>query len=476
MSIRVLIVNPPAVGDLKCVREGRCEQRVSSFQYLMVPISLPSTAAVLREGGHDVDVVDCIADEIGIEGLLDIVRDRAPGLVLFNISTVTFDGDAAVARAVRDASNAHLTAIGVHVTTRPDDALATGGWHSVIRREPEMTALALADALDAGAALAGVEGLSFASADGDVTHNADRPWIEDLDALPFPARDLLHNDRYLSPASDKTQTLVITGRGCPHACIYCTAHCYYGSRVRTRSAGSIVDEIQECIERDGIEVITMWADTFTMDRDQVLAVCDEMLRRGLRVEWMCNSRVDTVDAEMLRRMAAAGCSTMSYGVESGVQEILDGIRKGTTLSQVREAFRLTREAGIESAAHVILGLPGEAPDTIAATERFVREIQPDYVQFYCAVPFPGTEYYDLAQRAGWLVTDDWSRFEINQAIVSTPELSASELDAARKRAYRRFYMRPGYMLERLKAAGSARGAYDLARRGLDFMRDWVGTR
>lgn len=474
--MKVLIVNPPGAGDMKCVREGRCEQRLSSFQYLMVPISLPSTAAVLREGGHDVALIDCIADDVTLPTLLDHVADEQPELLLVNVSTVTFAGDAEVGREIKAAfPNTHLSAIGVHVSTRPDEALETRAWDSVIRREPEATALVLADALAADAPLSVVDGLSFRHS-GGIVHNPDRPFIEDLDALPFPARDLLHNEKYLAPASDKTQTLVITGRGCPHACIYCTAHCYYGSRVRTRSAVGIVDEMEECVRDHGVQVITMWADTFTMDRGQVVAVCDEIERRGLVVEWMCNSRVDTVDPELLRRMARAGCTTMSYGVESGVQSILDTIRKGTTLEQVRDALRWTREAGIESAAHVIFGLPGESPATIATTERFVREIAPDYVQFYCAVPFPGTRFWQMAQDNGWLSTRDWSSFEINQAVVSTPTLSAEGLAEARRRAYRRFYLRPRYVAGKLAAAGSPGAAAALARRGLDFMRDWVGAR
>jgi hypothetical protein len=136
---------------------------------------------------------------------------------------------------------------------------------------------------------------------------------------------------------------------------------------------------------------------------------------------------------------------MSYGVESGVQEILDNIKKRTTVEQIRQAFEWTREAGIESMAHIVLGLPGESPETIEATKQLIHEIQPDYVQFYGAIPFPGTEFYRMAMEEGWLITDDWSRFEINQAIVSTPQLSAEQLEEARKTAFNKFYLQPSYM-------------------------------
>ena len=470
--MRALIVNPPAVDGVGFVREGRCEQRTASFQYLMVPISLPSTAAVLREAGHDVGLIDCIADEIGVTELGERIRAFEPDLVLFSFSTVTFDSDAQVTRELRPLTPAHFTAIGVHVTTLAEESLASSALDSIVRREPEYTARALADALDAGTPLDEVLGLSWRDGEA-IVHNEDRPFIEDLDALPFPARDLLHNERYVAPLTDKPQTLVVTSRGCPFSCIYCTAHCYYGRTPRMRSAVNVVDEIEDVRTRLGIREITMWSDTFTFDERFVLEVCDEIERRELDINWMCNSRVDTVNLEMLKRMKRAGCSVMSYGVESGVQEILDNIKKGTTVEKIARAFAWTREAGIESMAHIILGLPGETPETIEATKRFVRRIRPDYVQFYCAVPFPGTQFYAMARDKGWLITSEWSRFEINQAIISTEDLTAEQLDTERQRAFRGFYLRPTYIAAKLGRIKSLEDARRLVRGGIDFLKAWV---
>ena len=470
--MKILIINPPAIDGIGFVREGRCEQRTASFQYLMVPISLPSIAAVVREGGHDVRIIDCIAEETDVDGLAAIFKEYQPDLALFNFSTVTFYGDSEVTHTLREISDAHFTAIGVHVTTMAQDTLERSALDSIVRREPEMTALALADALQADNPLSGVEGITFRSEEGIIA-NPDRPLVEDLDSLPFPARDLIKNELYVAPLSDKPQTLVVTSRGCPYACVYCTAHRYYGKRPRMRSATNIVDEIQECVERYGITEITMWSDTFTIDRETVLAVCDEIERRDLSFNWMCNSRVDTVDLEMLKRMKQTGCMVMSYGVESGVQEILDNIKKGTTIEQIRQAFLWTREAGIESMAHIVLGLPGESLETIEATKKLVRQIKPDYVQFYAAVPFPGTEFYRMAREEGWLITNDWSRFEINQAIISTPLLSAEQLEAARKEAFNKFYLRPSYMWQKATEIRSFEDARRLFRGGIDFLRSWV---
>ncbi len=470
--MRVLIVNPPPYAGKKFIREGRCEQRLSSFQYVMVPISLPSIAAVLREAGHEVKLVDCVAQDSSLDDLIDLASTFRPGLVLFNFSTVTYEGDKETVKVLRGVSQAHFTAIGVHVTTLPEVTLKETSLDSVVRGEPEETVLALAEALEAKSSLGEVRGLSFKDG-GEVINNPPREFIKDLDSLPFPARDLLDNEKYTMPISNRPYTLIITSRGCPHSCIFCTAHCYYGKKLRKRSATNIVDEMEEVKEKYGIEDITMWSDTFTLDRQFVLDVCDEIEKRGLKVNWMCNSRVDTVDFEMLSRMAETGCTVMSYGVESGVQEILDRAKKRTTVEQIKDAFKWTKAAGIESIAHVILGLPGETPQTIKKTVALVNQIQPDYAQYYCAIPFPGTELYKVAVKEGWLVTKDWSKFEINQAIISTPELSAEELGRARQAALRQFYLHPSYMWKRLRDAKSFREVVNLALEGFDFLKSWV---
>lgn len=472
--MRVLIVNPPAVGETKFVREGRCEQRLSSFQYVMLPVSLPSTAAVLRKGGHEVKIIDCIAGDVNQEELEKKAPEFDPGMVIFNFSTVTFEGDARCAERLRALSAAHFTAIGVHVTVLPEPNLNVTTLDSVIRGEPEITALALADALQGGKPLSDVCGISFKEG-GRIVYNADREFYPDLDTLPFPARDLLENEKYTMPISNKPYTLIVTSRGCPHDCIFCTAHCYYGKKLRKRSAGNIVDEMQEVKEKYGINDVTMWSDTFTVDKSFVYEVCDEIEKRGLKINWMCNSRVDCVYPNMLKRMAETGCTVMSYGVESGVQEILDAIKKRITVDQIRDAFRWTREAKIETIAHVIFGLPGETPESINKTTSFIRSIRPDYVQFYCAIPFPGTAFYEMAVERGWLTTKDWSKFEINQAIINTPELTDGELKKAREGAYRDFYLRPSYVLTRLSKSRSAGEAVNLFREGIDFLKSWVAS-
>lgn len=472
--MRIAIVNPPPAEEdgIKFIREGRCEQRLSSFQYVMVPISLPSIAALLLAKRYEVKIWDCMAENISPKKVTkDLVR-YAPELVIFNISTATFNNDIEFIAALKKSLSCHFTAIGAHASATPKETLKASQLDSVIRREPELTSLALAEAIKTKKTLAGVLGISYREG-RKIINNPDRPFCQDLDSLPFPARGLLKNQKYTLPVVNQPYTLLVPSRGCPHSCVFCTASLYYGKKVRFRSVKSVMDELKEIVGRDKIKFVTMWSDTFTIKKDFVVSLCQKIIESKLDFKWMCNSRVDTIDPEMLRWVNKAGCIGISYGVESGNQTILNNVKKNITLDQIKDAFRWTREAGMETLAHVIFGLPGETQATINETIDFVIKLEPDYAQFYCAIPFPGTEFYQQAQKQNWLTTNDWSKFEINQAILDTPLLSVDQLKSARIKAYRKFYLRPAYIVQRF---GKIRNLYDFAltlRQGLSFIEQWV---
>lgn len=473
VPLRVAIVNPPSLDGVKFIREGRCEQRLSSFQYVMVPISLPSIAGLLLSKGYNVKIWDCMADNISARSLARALFDYNPQLIIFNISTPTVASDLEfISKLKRVLPKSHLTAIGTHVTAAPEEVLKESGLDSVIRREPELTSLKLAEVIKTGGKLKTVLGLSFRR-HKTIIRNSNRPFCQNLDALPFPARHLLNNQKYTLPIVNQPYTLLVPSRGCPHQCIYCTARVYYGSKVRFRSVKSVMAELEEIVNQHKIEFVTMWSDTFTINQDFVTKLCQAIIKSGLGFSWMCNARVDTISPEMLKLMHQAGCMGISYGVESGNQTILDNIKKGITLEQINQAFRWTRQAGIEALAHVIFGLPGETKETIQQTVAFVINLKPDYAQFYCAIPFPGTELYQKAKEQNWLTTEDWSKFEINQAILNTPLLTAAELDQARVGAYKKFYLRIPYILGRLAKIKNTRDLVLTTKQGVSFINQWV---
>ena len=242
-----------------------------------------------------------------------------------------------------------------------------------------------------------------------------RQFIEDLDTLPLPARHLLPLSRYQAlgyPIS------IITSRGCPYSCIFCQGRRMVGSEGPPASASLVVDEIEQILSY-GINRINVADDLFASDTGKVKEVCDEIQRRGLSFTWSAFARVNTVDRETLQMMRETGCDSVSFGVESGNPEMLKRVRKQITLDQVRKAVRLCNEAGMLAHTSFVVGLPGETPETLEETKRFASSLGSLYGYHFLA-PFPGTtvreevDQYDLE-----ILTDDWSRYDANSAIVRT---------------------------------------------------------
>lgn len=470
--MRVLLFNPPGPDGQGYIREGRCEQRLSSYMYRMLPVSLPSIAGLLRAEGHQVRILDAVGPRVPAESIPHEIRKFDPELVVMTVSTPTYNSDVDVVAQLAGWTSAHLTAIGVHVTATAAETLQASRLHSVVRGEPEWTVAHLAACLSDGGDLGAVAGISYRR-DGAVHHNADRGFEGDIDELPPPARDLLHEEDYFLPIMNRPYTLVVPSRGCPHHCTYCTAPMYYGKRLRQRTPARVVDEIESIVRRGVVNDFVMWSDTFTLDKRFVLEMCRELSDRRLGVRWMCNSRVDSIDVEMAEAMSAAGCTGISFGMESGVQQILDNVRKGTTVEQGRVAIRTVKGAGIQTLAHFILGLPGETPATIRETIEYAKDVDPDWAQFYTATPLPGTPFMEQAKREGSLpLVTDWSKHELNVPLVSTPALSAEQLARGRARAYVEFYARPR-VARRVVKQVKREHLGTLASQVLTFARSWV---
>ncbi|APR79820.1 Radical SAM domain protein [Minicystis rosea] len=470
--MRVLIYNPPGPEGRGYIREGRCEQRLSSYAYRMLPVSLPSIAGLLRAEGHQVRILDAVGPRVTVASLPREVRKFDPELVVVAVSTPTYPSDVRAVAELATWTKAHLTAIGVHVTATPEETLRGSRLHSVVRGEPEWTVADLVARLSDGGDLSSIPGLTFRNGDA-IVHNADRAFEPDLDALPPPARDLLPEEDYFLPIFNRPYTLVVPTRGCPHHCTYCTAPLYYGKKLRRRTPEKVVDEIESILRRGTVRDIVMWSDTFTLDRAFVVDVCREIVRRKLDFNWMSNSRVDSIDADLAAIMRDAGCNGIAFGIESGVQEILDRVRKGTTVEQGRVAIANVKAAGISTLGHFILGLPGETPETIRRTIDYAKEIDPDWAQFYAATPLPGTTFREQAVKSGSLpIATSWDRHELNTPIISTPELSADELQRWRKRAYLEFYLRPR-VARRVARRVEPRHIWTLARQAGTFVRSWV---
>jgi radical SAM superfamily enzyme YgiQ (UPF0313 family) len=263
-------------------------------------------------------------------------------------------------------------------------------------------------------------------------------------------------DNYTLPFSGRRFVMVMSSRGCPFDCTFCVAQSYYGKKLRQRSSGRIVDEIEYIMKNLKISDFFFWSESFTIIKRNIHELCDEISGRGLKIRWVCNSRVDNVDAELLIKMKRAGCWMISYGLESGDQEILDRALKKVKLEEVERAVALTRKIGFQIAGHFVLGLPGENEETLQKTAKLAKKLDLDYAQFYCAAPWPGSRLYDLAKKEGWLNTDDWNRYEQSQSVLDYPQISARRIMERRDRMVRDFYLRPKIIWKTLKKISSTK--------------------
>jgi radical SAM superfamily enzyme YgiQ (UPF0313 family) len=446
--MKTLIINPPCEAGFD--RSGRWPAKAIGGT-VIEPLFLAYTAAVLEKQGLPVELIDCRPSYISTEMLLEKF-DKNVILAVIQTATVSINQDLETAKKIKNKfPKTKIALVGSHVSVLDQEILENNQYIDFIAREEyEYTIRDLARALIDKTDLDNILGMTFRK-NKEIVRNQNRPYIEDLDELPFPARHFLPLDKYFEPIFRSKRTLRLTGsRGCPFHCTFCLwTQTMFGRKARFRNPKKIVDEIEHLINIHQAKELYFEDDTFTLIPKQAIEVCNEILRRRIRIPWSCMSRVDTVNEEMLKRMKEAGCFMIRFGVESSSQEILNRVKKGTTIEQVVKAFKMTKKSGIEFHAAYTFGLPGETKETLEQTIKFAVRLNSEYAQFAIAMPFPGTELYQEAEKNGWLKANDWSDFEATEnSVLEYPNLKAQEIVQAVKKAYRKFYFRPSYILKR----------------------------
>ena len=448
--MRVLLLNPVTRDGTRSLRVGRCQGKV--IVGIWPAVEYGTLAPLIAAAGHEVALLD--ANHLGLS-CADMLRralDFAPDVVFLLSITATLDDDRALAdRIVASAPGARVVFWGTHATARPGDYLDRQG-HLLIRREPDLTAVALLAALEDGAArFEDVSGVGWH--DGDALRLApDRAFVADLDELPMADHGLMRTGEHLATDTRRPFALIKTSRGCPQRCTFCTARTFHGSRWRPRSPEAIVEEIRHVVRSTGVRDVFLQSDVFSQRRAWTAALAEGIARAELGVTWFCNSRVDTVDAPLLALMKRSGCRLVAFGVESGADRVLEAVHKGATRAQAERALAACRRVGLPSLTYWVFGLPGETEETIGQTIDFIDAARPDYAHFYSPTPLPGTDLYtelgvDARVRAGQI---DWSDFfqGVSSAFV-TPTISAAEVERAITTAYRRFYADPRRLLREL---------------------------
>lgn len=445
--MRVLLVNP--------------SYPFEEFPRLLV--TLPYLASALRAEGHEVEILDLLLARTTpekIERRMERFRPQLVGITSVTLNHHIANGIAEVARKCDE--RVPVVMGGPHVSFEIEGSFADLPALDFIGiGEGEHTVVELARALEGRMDLRDVRGLALRDrASGRIERTPARPLEDDLDELPAPARDLVPLARYLAFDSHAS---VVTSRGCPYECIFCSAPAWTGRKVRYRDPALCVDEIEE-LAALGFNEITIEDDLFTLYRKHFLAVCGELVRRNTGIRWNAFSRVDTITPEIVETMAKAGCQAICFGVESGNQEMLDLVKKKSDLARVREAMRMTQAVGISALASFIIGLPGETAETLRKTVEFAESLKDEFGSlygFHVLAPFPGTEVRERAEHYGLeILNSDWQQYDANHVVTRTGGADVAALQAVADE-YEQAIEGYRYHQDRLHAQGRLEG-YELA--------------
>jgi anaerobic magnesium-protoporphyrin IX monomethyl ester cyclase len=499
-TVDILLVNPPAPDGGIWIRSQHRVGRRSRENMIWPQVSLATMAACLYPD-YKVEVVDAIATHMSWPEFEQLLAKKRPKYYMTQVTAPTLTNDM-YGVFLAKSKGAKTIAFGTHVTPNSLNTMtAFPALDFVLRGEPELTLRELVDALDGKTGqnqqmtelikkadpnwmpvpaemanrgdFSPVKGLAWRCG-GEIRLNPDRPFIPNLDDLPLPMHHLLPWDAYRMPLIKGPYSFIVPSRGCPAGCKYCIKHVSYNYSVRLRSAENIMAELWS-LKKLGINNVMLYADLFTVNREQVIAICKAMIEEKIDMQWMCNSRVDYVDEEMLKLMGQAGCHMISWGIESGSEEILKRARKGADPAKAEQALTWAKAAGIKNFGYFIIGLPGETEETIEQTIVFSKKLPLNVAIFHIAAPYPGTPFFYEVVENGWFRPGtDWEQVDMDKSTVLDYEnLSAERLNYWQKRATREWALRPGPILTILKGLNTWAGFKSAVSAGwqtLSFIR------
>lgn len=456
--MKVCLINPPQLVPKKWA----WGQGANVFQ----PLGIAYIAAVLEKSGYDVSILDALAPGwkqrkeiqgskifagLGFEEIQSKIKEISPNVAGVTIpfssqSSVAFE----VASAIKGVSKDIITVVGgPHPTVRAEECIAQPGVDFVVVGEGEYTMLELLKHIEGDEDYDQVKGLAYKDANGVVRMTGGREYINNLDDLPFPARHLLPMEEYFKAAgAGKTSrnmphrwATIITSRGCPYNCVFCSVHAAMGRRWRYRNPENVVQEIEELVDRWGVKYVDFEDDNLTFNKDRIRRICQLIVERGLPIVWETPNgvRADTFDEELLRLMKESGCHRLYLSPESGDQWVVDNIiNKKLDLGKVEEVVRLCKKVGIKVTCSFVIGLIGETKENIRKTIEFsrrLRELGADRFGFNIATPYYGSRLHELAKEKGYLVKEfDSSLLSTSEALIETPEFKPYELSQLKEEA------------------------------------------
>lgn len=427
------------------------------------PTDLMYLASIAEQCGYEAKIKDY---SLGSDFVKDL-KDFAPDYLVANIATPTFKQDMeAIAVAKQLIPNLVTIVKGAPFLTYNTNVVYENPFVDyVIIGEPELT---LKDILN-GVPNNEILGICYLENMQGVK-NEPRPFNDNLDDLPFPARHLVDNSIYKRPDNNKVQAVIKVSRGCPYHCFFCLATAVSGAKVRKRSAENIIAEIKECVEKYNIRNFLFWSDIFNIDRDWTIDLCQKIIDSGLKITWSANTRANTMDDKMARMMYKAGCRLASVGVESGSQEILNNIGKQITLDDIRNTIKILKKNKIKIYNYFVIGLPWETEKTVEETIKFAIELDSNFISFYTATPLPATKFFAYAMMNK--LTDGNLNFDNAYYVptVRSHELSKERIFELHKLAIKRFYLRPKFILKTLFGLRSFTELKNYALAGISLLK------
>jgi len=476
-AVDIMLVNPPTPDGELWIRTQHRVGRRTRENMVWPQVSLAQMAALLHPV-YKVKVVDCNAERMSWPEFTKLLDMYQPKYYLTQLTAPTLENDM-YGCFLAHARGAKTIAFGTHITPIPVETMRPyPSLDFALVGEPDLTIRDLLDHMegridqrtpeinamftktdpsykpslneDGSVNMRGIKGIAWRNGD-EILLNFPRPFVADLDDMPIPMHELLPLQSYRMPYIKGPFTFIVTSRGCPAGCTYCIKHVSYQYSTRIRSPKLIMEEMWG-LKKLGIHNIHMYADLFTVNRDQVIELCKLMIEENIQLKWTCNSRVDFVDEEMLTLMGKAGCRLISWGIESGNEQILKHARKGAYPDKAERALRWAKKAGIMNWGYFIIGLPGETEETIKETIAFAKKLPLDIALFHVAAPYPGTPFFfEVVENSWFRPGTRWEQVDMDKGtVLDYPNLPAEKLLYWQKRAFREWAFRPGPFFTYLK--------------------------
>lgn len=440
--MKVLLLNPNYMRSYEYV-----SKRTSM---ILPPLGLAYLASYLRNDGIEVRIIDLAAIDASDDDATYQISREMPDIVGITAATNTVDEAFNLAEITKEIFPKIPVVIGgPHASILPEDTLRQCASIDIsVKGEGERLLLEICRHGN----LSDIKGISY-RVDGEIVTNPARPPIEDLDSLPFPARDLLPNQKYQTVGVRRYPfATAVSSRGCPYGCNFCAISHIHTRTFRHRSPENFVAEVDQIVAEFGIRELNILDDNFTLIQERATRICELLINRGHDLEWKLGNgiRADRVDRSLLGMMKKAGCYRVAFGIESGNEAILKNINKGETLADIRQAVKWAKQEGLETEGFFILGNDGDTEATMRQTIDFAKDLELDLAQFGVFIPFPGTSYTRKIEEEGRIFPVPWRNYNaFNAPIFEHGELTPELMSRMQKLAYRNFFFRLRYLIRRL---------------------------